>query len=263
MLLATALIGAVSGLIVSSWQGFKDPPWEGFFVRKFMRSILVGAGAGVGFFLADARGLVALDNLGVLAFAIVAVERIIGESYKGFLRPGAHPEYHILLRRLRLPVRFYGAKLLLGGGFLVGVYYLVRLFAWLAERLIAWSDSLTLAGAAVGLVSGVLVAVGGALKDSQFEGFLPRKFIRSPIVGLVAGSLFVHLTASPFLLVLACIGGERAGVECYKTFLRRQVRGIFAGLPPRYPRWLAVRFVFGILYGLAVGLSIVLLLVNR
>ncbi len=30
-------IGAVAGLIVSSWQGFKDPPWEGFFVSKFLR----------------------------------------------------------------------------------------------------------------------------------------------------------------------------------------------------------------------------------
>ena len=40
--LTGAAIGAVAGLIVSSWQGFKDPPWEGFSVSKFLRSIGVG-----------------------------------------------------------------------------------------------------------------------------------------------------------------------------------------------------------------------------
>jgi len=46
-MIEAALIGAVAGLIVSSWQGYKDPPWEGFFFKKFLRSILVGAAAGI------------------------------------------------------------------------------------------------------------------------------------------------------------------------------------------------------------------------
>jgi len=78
-----------SGLIVSSWQGFKDPPWEGFFIGKFLWSILVGAGAGAALWLADNRGVLLIDNPGVFAFAVVAVERVVGEAYKGFFRPGA------------------------------------------------------------------------------------------------------------------------------------------------------------------------------
>jgi hypothetical protein len=100
MLPAYLLIGATAGLIVSSWQGFKDPPWEGFFLSKFLRSILVGSGAAFALYVADLRGATVVDNLGVMAFAIVAIERVAGEAYKGFLRRGAHPEYYKLLRRL-------------------------------------------------------------------------------------------------------------------------------------------------------------------
>ena len=38
------VIGLVAGSIVSSWQGYKDPPWEGFVLSKFVRSILIGGG---------------------------------------------------------------------------------------------------------------------------------------------------------------------------------------------------------------------------
>ena len=112
-------IGAVAGLVVSSWQGFKDPPWEGFFIRKFMRSILIGGAAGSLFFFADAAGIYAIDNPGVLAFAVVAVERVVGEAYKGFFRKGAHAEYCKLLRRLGIPENVYFVKLLFGGGFII------------------------------------------------------------------------------------------------------------------------------------------------
>ena len=61
------------------------------------------------------------------------------------------------------------------------------------------------------------------------------------------------------MVVLACIGGERVGVELYKTFLRRQVRGIFAGQAPRYPAWFRVRYLFGLSYGAAVVVSVALL----
>jgi len=43
--------------------------------------------------------------------------------------------------------------------------------------------SLSLAGLLVGVAGGLLVAIGDAFKDSQFEGFLPFKFLRSPVVG--------------------------------------------------------------------------------
>jgi hypothetical protein len=252
------VIGAIAGLIVSSWQGFKDPPWEGFFLRKFVRSIGVGAGVGGVLLFAASRGFLRIDNLGVLAFAVVAIERVIGETYKGFLRRGAHPEYHKLLARLRIPAHRYAVKLVLGLAFVFGAFELVRGIAAVFDLLVATSG-LTMAGVAIGAIAGVIVAIGGALKDSQFEGFLPRKFVRSPIVAAIAGFLFVHFSSDGFLTVLACIGGERVGVELYKTFLRRQVRGIFAGQPPRFPVWLERRYLFGLSYGMAVSVCVALL----
>ncbi len=253
------LIGALAGLIVSSWQGFKDPPWEGFFAGKFLRSILVGAGAGVVFEYAGSAGALRIDNPGVLAFAVVAVERVVGEAYKGFLRKGAHDEYFRLLRRLRVPGNLYGIKLLLGAGFMVGAYWLFRLLAWWLARMVSHSGGLLMPGLAVGAGGGLLVAIGGALKDSQFEGFIPAKFVRSPIVGAISGMVFVNFSTSWFLVALAAVGGERAGVELYKTFLKRQVRGIHAGKPVRYPVWLARRGIFALSYGLAVAGCVILL----
>lgn len=252
-------IGAVAGLIVSSWQGFKDPPWEGFFIGKFLRSILVGSATGVVLAYAGAVGALAIDNSGVFAFAIVAIERVVGEAYKGFFRKGAHAEYFKLLRRMRVPESVYAAKLLLGVGFVIGSYWLFRLLAFLLKRLAAGPQPLWLAGLLIGLAGGLLVAIGGALKDSQFEGFIPLKFVRSPIVGALAGMLLVHFSRTWFLVALAIVGGERVGVELYKTFLKRQVRGMHAGKPILYPVWYARRWAFSLSYGLAVTICVSLL----
>src|SRR5512135_2060417 len=111
-ILAGAATGTVAGLIVSSWQGFKDPPWEGFSLAKFFRSILVGMAAGALLAYAGALRGSQAENPGILAFAVVAVERVIGEAYKGFLRKGAHKEYYLLLRRMSVPEGIYTAKIL-------------------------------------------------------------------------------------------------------------------------------------------------------
>ncbi len=258
-ILLGAAIGSAAGLIVSSWQGFKDPPWEGFYFGKFLRSIVVGAVAGVVFAWAAAAGRIAVDNLGVLAFAIVAVERVFGEAYKGFFRRSAHAEYFKLLRRIGVPASVYPVKLLTGIGFMVGAYWLFRLLAFWLARMAGRFDSLFVPGLLVGLGGGLLVAIGGALKDSQFEGFIPAKFVRSPIVGALSGVLFVQFSRTWLLVALAVVGGERVGVELYKTFLRRQVRGIHAGKPLRYPEWFARRPIFAVSYGVAVAVCVFLL----
>lgn len=108
--LAGAAVGAVAGLIVSSWQGFKDPPWERFSARKFSRSIVVTAAAGAARSWLSSNRRLAVDNLGALAFAVVAIERTIGEAYKGFFKRAPHAEYNGLLRKLRIPTRSYGLK---------------------------------------------------------------------------------------------------------------------------------------------------------
>lgn len=254
------LIGGVAGLIVSSWQSFKDPPWEGFSAVKFVRSIWIGIAAGALFHLAQDRGLINVDNLGVLAFAIITVERMVGEGYKGFFRRGEHAEFHKLLHRIHIPAHIYPVKILAGIGYVAGALWLLR---WLSRRL-EWMmsnwEGLLVPGAVIGVAGGLLVAAGGALKDSQFEGFLPLKFIRSPIVGSVTGMLMIHYTASPLLVVLSAIGSERVLVECYKTFIMRRVRGIFDGRAVQYPEWMARRPMFAVSYGVAVAVCIGLLL---
>jgi hypothetical protein len=252
-------VGAVAGLIVSSWQGFKDPPWEGFFWGKFFRSILVGATAGFCFSSAGRIGLLYIDNPGILAFAIVAVERVIGEAYKGFFRRGAHAEYFKLLRRIHIPGEIHSVKVIAGIGFIIASFWLFRLLAWCLQTMTQHWESLWLPGLLAGTGAGLLAAIGGALKDSQFEGFLPLKFIRSPIVGAIMGIVFIHLSASWFLLALSDVGGERVGVELYKTFLKRQIRGIHSGKPPVHAIWMKRRWIFALSYGMAVAVCTLLL----
>ncbi len=260
---AGAAIGAVAGLIVSSWQGFKDPPWEGFFIAKFLRSIVVGMLAGA--WLCSAGGIreSAPCNPGILAFAVVAVERVIGEAYKGFFRRGAHREYDLLLRRMWVSSGSSAIKFVLGIGFVVGAYWLFRLLAWWLTRLVADSASLWMPGLLVGMAGGLLVAIGGALKDSQFEGFIPLKFVRSPLVGALTGILMVRFSTRWFLVALAAVGSERVAVELYKTFLKRQIRGMHAGKPVHYPIWLRRRWLFALTFGISVSFSIALLVLGK
>ncbi len=154
-------MGSVAGLIVSSWQGFKDPPWEGFSMSKFLRSIIVGIAAGVG--LCTFRESAA-HNLGILAFAVVAVERVIGEAYKGFFRRGEHDEYYRLLRRMSIGKSAYPARVTLGLGFIIGAYWLFRLLAWWLARMAMVQENLSLAGLLVGVAGGILVATAGLSK---------------------------------------------------------------------------------------------------
>jgi hypothetical protein len=239
--------------------GIRDPPWEGFSAGKFVRSPLAGCAAGGALAWLGSTGRLIVDNPGVLAFAVVAIERTVGEGYKGFFKRATHAEYGGLLRKLRIPTS-PALKALVGVGYFAAVYGLFRLLARVLAKLASGSSSLTLAGLVNGLLGGLLVAVGGALKDSQFEGFIPLKFIRSPIAGALSGALFVHFSASPILVVLSTIGGERVAVECYKTFYRRQVRGMFEGQAVRHPAWMERRWMFATTYAVAVVSSILLLL---
>lgn len=76
---------------------------------------------------------------------------------------------------------------------------------------------------AIGLTSGLLVAAGGAWKDTRWESFNWRTFLRSPIVA-GSWSLIIHHfapNAGWFLLSLSCIGAERLTVETWKALWRK------------------------------------------
>jgi hypothetical protein len=114
----------------------------------------------------------------------------------------------------------------------------------------------------LGAVAGTLVASGGALKDSQFEGFKGRKFVRSPIITALGGALLITSSDNPLLMSIGVIGFERVAVEFFKTFLVRQIRGIHAGKPAAYPEWLERRWVFLVSFLAAVAICGALLVLD-
>ena len=72
--------------------------------------------------------------------------------------------------------------------------------------------------AAIGAVSGLLVAIGGAIKDAPYEGFSFTKFIRSPIIGAIEAPIIANTfkDTHPVLLGMTTIATERLTVETYK-----------------------------------------------
>jgi hypothetical protein len=72
----------------------------------------------------------------------------------------------------------------------------------------------------IGFLAGLICSLGGALKDSPYEGFQSLKFFRSMIVGTFCGGFataFVPDCQWHLLLVFAFAGyAERFCVEGYK-----------------------------------------------
>lgn len=68
----------------------------------------------------------------------------------------------------------------------------------------------------IGIVAGTLCALGGSLKDAPYEGFSPKKFMRSPVVGLFMGLVSILFTSDPILTLCFCGYTERVIVEGYK-----------------------------------------------
>ena len=254
------LAGLAAAAIVTGWQGYKDSPWEGFIPGRFARSYVVALSVGLVCWCLNASGMLVFDNAGVLLLSVLSFERGIGELYKGFIRRESHPEYEKLFERLHIEFRSQAVRAV--AGILVALVVAASILIVLSRVL---SSALLLphipAGLIAGLSGGLLSATGGAIKDSQFEGFRIKKFIRSPIVGMLGGMILVHLTDNPLLLLLGCTGFERVAVELYKTFLTRQIRGIFCGQEPKYRQWLQSRWVFAMLYSTG-AISLVILLLR-
>jgi len=78
---------------------------------------------------------------------------------------------------------------------------------------------MVLRSAAMGDLSGLAVAIGGAIKDAPYEGFSAQKFVRSPILGAVNGVVLRSMfpTANALLLFLCSIAMERIIIEAYKV----------------------------------------------
>ena len=241
------LMGIAAALIVTGWQGYKDSPWENFAFRKFARSYFFATIAGLIFYYLDTLKILSFDNLGVLLLTILSIERAIGELYKGFIRKKSHPEYVKLFERLHIKFKSTTIRVITGILFAIVLTgaILILLTQLITHILLLPS---IMAGLIVGLIGGTLSAAGGAIKDSQFEGFRFKKFIRSPIVGMLGGLILIRFSNNPLLLLLSVTGFERVVVELYKTFILKQVRGIFEYQKPVYVFWLKNRWIFFVLY---------------
>ncbi len=230
--LALAATAAVSGLYTSLWGAFKDSPWEGFKPRTFPRSILFSLGiAGLLLGVPILRARIAGLGFVEIFFLVMGIERFLAELWKGFFRTESQEKYFVPSRITLLghPVR--SEALRLGVGVLLVALVLVVLFVGLPVR--GFAGYL-----AVGYLTGLLVAGGGAYKDAPFEGFKILRFQRSGVVLAVLAPLFWWLAPdgapAPLGLLIYMNGGlERFVVEYYKTYIQRNMSGKFRPDLPR------------------------------
>jgi len=247
--LVALAVGLLAGAHIATWGMFKDSIHEGFTVRTYVRSIIVAGILSVGIArMARLETFHAADLL--LLFGLTyAVERVVMELYKGFLREEDQSKYFIPMQFhfLGRPVRKRGIRLAVAAA-------LVGFGATLASVLVlspsvpaGLPGSPTAFGA--GAFAGLLVACGGAWKDGPFEGFEGWKFLRSPLVAGGYAVLLLPVTDRPLFLALAGIGLSVATLETYKTFFfPGKPRGKFAGKPILYPGMLKARLRFVPLY---------------
>lgn len=240
-------VGIVSGADASIWGMYKDAAHEGFGWPRFFRSMLVGGFAAVALQVALALDLSQPSALLLLFGLAYAVERVIVEVWKTFVRNESQDKYAIPMQfALRgVPVRSRAWRLVAG----VGYCAVLAVAAVLIARLDASGGSLRLAGVA-GFLTGLGIAIGGAWKDAPIEGFETLKFFRSPALTTLGALLLFPVAESVLLAAVAAIGYERAASENYKTFcFPSRPRGKFAGMPVTHPdmlerrRWFVPAYV--------------------
>lgn len=238
-------IGALSGTHTAIWGMYKDAIHEGFTMRQFIRSVIVGALVGIaiqqalGLPLPNASGVIILFGLAY------AAERGIVEVWKTFVRDEDQSKYTIPMQFSLhgSPVRSRAARLAAGAGYVVIVA--LSLFAIARVELGAAGVPTVLRSAIIGLTVGAIIAFGGAWKDAPTEGFDTLKFFRSPCLTVLFAVLLSQFTTSYLQIAVAAIGYERATAETYKTFFfPSKPRGKFAGKPVLFPEMLRTRSYF-------------------
>ena len=240
-----ATVGALSGTHTAIWGMYKDAIHEGFTLRRFARSVVIGSAVAVAIQIALALPLPGAAAFIVLFGLAYAAERGIVEVWKTFVREEDQSKYTIPMQFSvhGVPVRSRGVRLLVGVGY-VGVVALC-LFAVAQVELGPPGELSAVRRALVGLTVGGIIAFGGAWKDAPKEGFDPVKFLRSPCLTVMFALLLARLTDSYLEVAVASIGYERAAAETYKTFFfPSKPRGKFAGKPVLFPDMLARRQYF-------------------
>jgi hypothetical protein len=244
-----AVIGLLAGTHCATWGMYKDAPHEGFTVRRYSRSIVVGLLTALGLHLLLRLDLTSAAAM-VLFFGLCYVtERGIVEVYKTFIREEDQSKYFI-------PMQFHvkgkvvqsrSARLLAGFGYVVIV--VAALIGIHALQDVELGIPRLVMVLLIGSIGGWISAFGGAWKDAPIEGFEIFKFFRSPLMTMFYAFLFSFLTDSYLMIALTALGYERATIETYKTFFfPNKPRGKFAGKPVHFPEMLSRRHYFVPLY---------------
>ena len=240
-----AMVGVLSGTHTAIWGMYKDAIHEGFAVRRFARSVIVGGAVAVAIQLALGLPLPGAAAVIVLFGLAYAAERGIVEVWKTFVREEDQSKYTIPMQFSvhGVPVRGRGARLAAGAAY-VGIVVLC-LAAVTQVELGPLGRPTLLRSALIGLTVGAIIAFGGAWKDAPTEGFDMLKFFRSPCMTVAFALVLSQLTDSYLQLAVGAIGYERATAETYKTFFfPSKPRGKFAGKPVLFPEMLMRRRYF-------------------
>jgi hypothetical protein len=221
---------------------YKDSPHEGFEIRKYLRSIVLGIGIG-----AAAGALLPLDattaaGCAILFGVVYVVERALGEIYKTFLRQEDQSKYTIPMQFAVFgrTVKSRVLRAAMGGAYL-GVMLATIALVIAYQRWVNPAPSL-LEVALIASAGGWISAFGGAWKDAPIEGFQTLKFFRSPLLAAGWALVLAQLTSNLVFVTLAATGYTIAATETYKSFFfPNKPRGKFADKPVRFPGLLRLR----------------------
>jgi hypothetical protein len=256
-LVIAAAIGLLAGTHAATWGMYKDAPHEGFTVRRYSRSVVVGLVVGIGLQLLLRLELTRAAAMVVFFGLCYVTERGIVEVYKTFLRQEDQSKYFI-------PMQFHiGGKVVQSTPkrLLVGLAYsvIVLLAVWGVHALQDVDTGIPriVMVLLIGSIGGWISAFGGAWKDAPIEGFETLKFFRSPAMTVFYAFILSFLTDNYVMIALAALGYERATIETYKTFFfPNKPRGKFAGKPVDFPEMLTRRHRFVPLY-IAIWLAVI------
>jgi hypothetical protein len=233
-MLAMLGAGLAAGLHAATWGMYKDSLYEGFSLRKYLRSIVLGL---VVAFVVQAIRPQALETAGGIAllFGLVyVVERLVTEWLKVFLRVEDQSKYFIPMQFAVLgrPVQHRGIRLAAGLAYAAALAASVSLLDRLQGASISsWGAAVLAAGFAGGLC-----AVGGAWKDAPCEGFQLLKFFRSPLIAAAWGALLALFSTDLVTVGFSALGYSIATIETHKKFLSSDsAPGKFTGKAERFP----------------------------
>lgn len=248
-LIVAVVVGLIAGTHVSTWGMYKDAIHEGFTWPKYFRSIVIGALVAVVLQSVLRLDLSSAGAVVVFFGLVYAVERLLLELWKSFIREEDQSKYFIPMRfGIRgKPVMDNRIRWSVGVGVLVvlvaSVWGVVALQRAVPD-LPPWLVLVT-----IGSFGGWLTAFGGAWKDAPVEGFETLKFFRSPLISLFWAVLVAFFTDNWLFIGVAGAGYSVATIETYKTFFfPSKPRGKFAGKPILYPEMLTRRQYFVPLY---------------